>query len=251
MVHPGLTLTHMWRYPIKGMPGQALPATTLATDERLPGDRRHAFAESTAPLDFHRPAWLHKRHFAQYVRAPGMAAVAVDLQDEHVTLRAPGHDGVSAHSDDPEGRLATWLAGVLGRPPDSLRFVRASSGGFTDDQRPFLSILGAATMEALAGVGGRPVDPLRFRGNLLLDGLGPFGEFHLVGRTLTIGEVEIEVVERITRCVATTIEPATAERNLEVPLLLRRHFGHNDCGVFARVVRGGRVEVGIEARLGS
>lgn len=90
-----------------------------------------------------------------------------------------------------------------------------------------------------------PVDPRRFRANVLLGGLAPFEEFRLIGRRIASGDAVIEIAERIERCIATTVEPETGLRNIEIPLLLRRNFGHIDCGVFGRVVRGGRIAPGM------
>jgi uncharacterized protein YcbX len=49
---------------------------------------------------------------------------------------------------------------------------------------------------------------------------------------------------RIPRCAATSVNPETAQRDLTVPKALKQHFGHVDMGVYAEVVRGGRVAVG-------
>jgi hypothetical protein len=49
---------------------------------------------------------------------------------------------------------------------------------------------------------------------------------------------------RIPRCAATSVNPETAERDVTVPKALKQHFGHVDMGVYAEVVRAGRVAVG-------
>lgn len=239
------TIACLWRYPVKGLLGHDLPEATLVANERVPGDRVYAFAESDAPLDVDRPTWVPRRHFAQCARAPGMAAIRLDLDGDVIVLSTAGRDGVRAPADDPDGVLARWLEQALDRKPGSLRFVRAASGGFTDDERPFVSILGAGTMTSLTELAGMAVDPRRFRANVLLDGLAPFEEFELIGRRIVLGDAVIEIVERIERCIATTVEPETGLRTIEIPLLLRRNFGHIDCGVFGRVVRGGRIAPGM------
>ena len=49
------------------------------------------------------------------------------------------------------------------------------------------------------------------------------------------------MTERIDRCAATNVDPATGLRDLNIPLALRQHYGHIDCGVLLRVVRGGKI----------
>jgi len=52
------------------------------------------------------------------------------------------------------------------------------------------------------------------------------------------------VVSPITRCAATQVNPATAQRDLDIVAALGRAFGHINMGVYAEVVAGGEVAVG-------
>jgi hypothetical protein len=40
------------------------------------------------------------------------------------------------------------------------------------------------------------------------------------------------------------VNPQTAERDLKVPYLLRKHLGHMDMGVYVEVVEGGDLRAG-------
>ena len=84
----------------------------------------------------------------------------------------------------------------------------------------------------------------RFRGNVWLDGLAPFAEFDLVGREVRVGGAILRVRERITRCKATTVDPATGISDADTLGALAAGWGHQDFGVYAEVVEGGRVAVG-------
>ena len=91
----------------------------------------------------------------------------------------------------------------------------------------------------------QPVDPLRFRGNLYIDGLEAWGEMRWVGKEIAVGDaVRLKVVDPIGRCAATNVDPKTGVRDLNIPLTLRRGFGHSECGVYAKVVQGGVVKTG-------
>jgi uncharacterized protein len=59
-----------------------------------------------------------------------------------------------------------------------------------------------------------------------------------------VGEIGFRVAERTDRCAATNVDPASGVRDLNIPLTLRKAFGHIDCGVLLRVTRGGELEVG-------
>jgi hypothetical protein len=96
---------------------------------------------------------------------------------------------------------------------------------------------------------GRRLAMERFRGNVWLDGLDPWEEFGLVGRKLRIGGASVEVRERITRCKATTVDPDTGDSDADTLGALEANWGHQDFGVYAEVIAGGRVAVGDAAVL--
>ena len=56
--------------------------------------------------------------------------------------------------------------------------------------------------------------------------------------------VSLTVEDRIGRCAATNVDPATGQRDMTVPRDLLRGFGHDDCGIYARVTDGGAVGPG-------
>jgi len=92
---------------------------------------------------------------------------------------------------------------------------------------------------------GAELDARRFRGNLIIEAEA-WAEFDWLGRVITIGDVQLEVVKRIERCAATTVNPQTGERDQQVPLALRKNYGHADCGVYAIVRCDGMVRAGAE-----
>ena len=113
-----------------------------------------------------------------------------------------------------------------------------------DNEAPLLSIVNLASVDALSEAAGAPIDARRFRANLAVEGLGPWEEWGWVGRRLRLGEVELEVTERIERCRATEANPETGRREHDPVALLRRGWGHKDFGVYARVLTPGRTALG-------
>jgi uncharacterized protein YcbX len=82
-----------------------------------------------------------------------------------------------------------------------------------------------------------------------MEGLSAFEDHDWVGRRLRAGEAELEVIKPIERCVATHVNPDTAERDVDVCRGLWDHYGHRNCGIYTRVVKGGAVFPGDEIRL--
>lgn len=242
-------IDRIYRYPVKGLSAEPLAAVPVAPGEGLPLDRTFALALPETPFDPARPAWLAKRHFLMLMRDERLAELEV-AYDPSGRLRVAhaGRQVVDADTGSAAGRDAierffeTFMAGS---PPGRPRLVHARGHMFTDNPTPYVSLINLATVREIAShVGRATLDPLRFRANLYVDGLEPGAELGWVGQELTAGEVRFACAERIDRCAATNVDPATGTRDLNIPLALRKAYGHIDCGVLLRVLCGGRLETG-------
>jgi len=91
---------------------------------------------------------------------------------------------------------------------------------------------------------GVPVDPIRFRANIYFDGPSAWSEHDWIDSEIAIGAARLRVISPITRCAATQVNPATAERDLDIVAALGRSFDHTNMGVYAEVVAGGEIAVG-------
>lgn len=243
------TIARICRYPVKGLSAEDLPRVRVRAGEGLPLDRAFALARPAAPLDPARPQWLPKRHFLMLMRDERLAALQVAYDDEEgrLTIRQGGGVALAASVLTADGRDAierffeALMGPELGGRP---RLVRAPGQMFTDHSTPYLSLINLASVQELERALGRPVDPLRFRANLYVEGVPAWAELDWPGRMLGAGALRCRVAERIERCAATNVDPVSAERDLDIPLALRRTWGHIDCGVLLQVTQGGALAPG-------
>ena len=253
-----MRVEQLFRYPVKGLTAESLEEVFLAPGETIPHDRRFALAQGDSPFDEAAPRFLPKVNFACMMKNARVVLVraAFDPHDGTLSLAAEGHPPLSAATATAEGKaaLGDWLIRFLGeearhgeapdgtpRPP---RFTEAPGHAFTDQVRKGVSLINLASLHALEAAVGRRLDPLRFRANIYFTGLPAWAEFDWVGREVLLGGARLSVFKRTVRCPATRVDLATGERDLDVPKLLREHFGHADLGVHATVLEGGRVAVG-------
>ncbi len=245
------TIAAIHYYPIKGLNHQPLDEVALAAGQGLPGDRRFAIAHGASKFDPADPQWVAKRNFLVLMRNAKLATLesAYDDATGILTIKRNGKQVARGNITTPVGAglINQFFAAYMGEEAlGAPKLVQAQGISFTDVREDYVSLINLASVMDLERVARRPVDPLRFRGNLLVDGLDAWGEFELVGRTLTIGGARLRVVDRITRCAATEVNPATAERDINVPRLLTGGYGHCDCGIYAEVIDNGRIAVGDE-----
>lgn len=242
-------LDSIFRYPVKGLAPERLPAVDLVAGETIPGDRLYAIENGPSGFDPAAPAYFPKTQFLMLMRNERLAALKTrfDFAGHTLVITQDGVEVARASLREASGRaaieafFARYSADELRGPP---RVLTAPGHSFSDVARKVVSIINLASVADLSRIIGRPVDPMRFRGNLLVAGWPAWREFDLIDRTLAIGAVRLKVVKRIVRCAATNVDPATAARDMNIPKALMEAFGHADCGVYADVVGDGTIAAG-------
>jgi uncharacterized protein YcbX len=250
------TIAQIYRYPVKGLSAETLDRTMLAPGDCLPQDRRFAIALPTTRFDPERPEWLAKTHFVMLMRDEALAQLRTSFDPQSGVLTIADDSGIALRAciTEPAGcrEVADFLADFLGDAVEHpLRIVEAPGHAFADARRKpnatadrYVSLINRASIAALEEAVETPVDPLRFRANVYFDGLPAWRELDWIGSEIALGGARLRVVAAITRCAATAVNPATAERDLDVVAALRRHFGHNLMGIYAEVTEGGAIGVG-------
>jgi len=138
--------------------------------------------------------------------------------------------------------LAAELARRHGAPVELVHLDR----GIFDEAS--VSIVSESTVAAIAALANVPTDVRRFRPNLLLATDGPpFAEDGLVGGVLTFGAGPAAPAVCVTnpdeRCAMVNFDPDSAQSSPEVLKAIVRERG-NRAGVYATVIRRGRLQVG-------
>lgn len=244
-----ITITTIHRYPLKGLPGESLDSTTLEPGEGLPHDRRFAMAHGSTQFDPKNPQWLPKTNFLMLMKDEKLAQLRARFEPEagRLIIERGGKQVVCGTVTEPLGRtllnqfFASFMTGATRGAP---KLVEAAGHRFFDVPEKTVSIINLASVRDLERVARQTVDPLRFRANIYVEGLAPWQEFNWTERTIALGQSELEVVSRINRCAATNVNPATAERDLNILRLLKGGFGHVDMGIYTKVLSGGAVAVG-------
>jgi uncharacterized protein YcbX len=225
---------------VKSLAGE--DAEALWLDPRgVAGDRAHAlydvFKDEPRRLTIRQaPGMLRWR--AAYAEAPGAALRPDDVPLPIVT--GPGGErwewgapGLKEALSDDLGRAVT------------LRRDTALMQDLADS----VLVTTQATLDAVgAALGDGALDLRRFRTNvhLVLDGDAPaFAENDWEGRTITIGDVTLDLLHPCARCVIPTRDPDTAEKDPNILRWLARHR-EGLFGINARMRGGGsgRIAVG-------
>jgi uncharacterized protein YcbX len=88
-----------------------------------------------------------------------------------------------------------------------------------------LLVLSQGSIDDLSARVGRPLVVERFRPNLLIDGVAPYAED--AATRLTAGAMTFALTKACTRCIITTLDPATGERQDDEPLATLKRYRHD------------------------
>jgi hypothetical protein len=227
-----LRLAALHVYPVKSCRGIAVNEALL-TSAGLEHDREWMIVTPEG-------------RFVTQREVPRLALIETELDKDALTLAAPGAGrlvvplelsadvrqvtvwGDHCPAFDQGEPAARWLTELLGRPLCLVRFDpahrRLSNSTWTgrveapnrfSDGYPLLAI-SRASLDDLNARLPVPLPMDRFRPNLVLEGLPPYGE-DAIG-DLVAGDVRLRCVKPCTRCAITTTNQATAEVEGDEPL---------------------------------
>jgi uncharacterized protein YcbX len=233
MVSGAGTVALLRRYPVKSLSGEDLDE--LDVDARgVAADRLWAVRDPDGKLG----SGKSSRRFR---KMDGLLALAATYDGDVPVIVLP--DGNKVRGDDESVHRA--LSVHVGR---DVRLAREDDVPHFDDGP--VHVVTTSALAAVAAAHGSPVDVRHFRPNVVLD-TGPdagFPEDGWIGRRLVVGEVELEVVAPMPRCVMVTMPQVgvAGERDL---LRTVTDLHDTDFGVLAEVRRPGRIALGDAARV--
>lgn len=239
-----VSVTNLWRHPIKGIGREQLNSVALKVGKTMPWDRHWAIAHENAEIDFDAQEWAQCKNFLRAANAHQFMAVSSKYDEKTglITLQHAELPNLTVNPDHESTALIEWAKKISDpKKPMPARVFKALDRGLTDSGTASLSILSTASLDALSKATGAPLDQRRFRGNIWLDGMPAWKEFDWIGKKIRIGQVEFEVTKPVERCIATTVNPDTGVSDVETLKALRTNWGHIDFGVFGIVTKAGEI----------
>ncbi len=242
-------IANIYRYPIKGLTPEPLQSVELSPGQTLPFDRAYAIENGPGRFDPQAPRHLPKITFLMLMRDERLATLRAKFDDttQTLTIFRDGKQVARGQLATPLGRqlieqfIAAYMKTELRGAP---RIVHADGHSFSDVSAKCVHIVNLASAQEIGRTLGRPVDPLRFRANLYLEGVEPWAEFNWLDKEISVGPARLKVFARTQRCDATNVDPSTGARDMAIPAHLLRTWGHQDVGIYAKVLEGGNIAVG-------
>ncbi|ALJ18636.1 MOSC domain-containing protein [Microbacterium sp. No. 7] len=230
----------LFRHPVKGFTPEACDELVVQADGRVAGDRVLAFrfASAVTPESRDGLAYWPKSRGLALMDFPSLARLRVRY--DHTALRVTitddgGRTLVDAALDDQgRRRLEDAVTAFVADSPEASRLdaegvlpLRLVGDGrtsrFQDRPRGFVSLHGAASVQALDAAVPASVDDRRFRSNVVVTGTAPWDELGWSGR-VRVGDVLFDVQAPIARCTAIMANPDTGDRDARLLRVLTKEF---------------------------
>ncbi|UXX84796.1 MOSC domain-containing protein [Roseovarius pelagicus] len=240
----------LWRHPIKSHGREPLQSVQLTEGCALPWDRRWAISHEATRADG--TAWAECVNWTLASKVLALMAITAKSDEAAgtVTLSHPERPDITIDPDQDSVAFLDWIRPLM---PDnraqSTGIVRVPDVAMTDTDFQSVSVLNLGTSADLGMHMGMALSPDRWRCNIHIDGFAPWEENAWIGRTLRIGEAELEVREPIVRCRATTADPETGLADGDTLKALNANFSHQNCGVYTAVTKSGLIAIGDEVEI--
>lgn len=253
------TIQALFRYPIKGLTPERLRSIPLTPGHGVPHDRRFAITNGGWAFDPAQATPRPKTDYLMLLLHEDLAHLDARFDDVTNTVVVRSPDGSMAqaalHDTDALQAVADFVATHCGKPlPGRPRLIQHPELRFTDASvaspqlMHAISVINLASLRELERVAGITLDIRRFRANIYYNGLQPWEEHNWIGQDVGLGPITAHGLQRIRRCAATNVNPSTAQRDVGIPQLLLKHFGHTDLGVYLSVQSAGTLTLGDPVR---
>ena len=107
-----------------------------------------------------------------------------------------------------------------------------------------ISLININTIKDFEKKIGRKIQKERFRANFYIKDIDPWDEFNLINKKILINNSLFKVLKKIPRCSATNLVPNLDISDINIPLTLKKIYGHINMGVYLVPLTDGVVEVG-------
>ncbi len=214
----------LWRYPVKSLLGEKLDS--LHIDQRgVVNDRLYAIATPEGKF-------ASGKNTHRFRRLDGLFTMSATTDAETVSIKFP--DGTVFTNDSTN--IHEKLSKTLGQKVELSKENQIShfdAGSIHILTTGMLSKLQRLLPQA-------QIDERRFRPNIVVELFPDIPDDDLIGKTISLGEVELKINTKTERCRMITLQQGTLESRPELLKAVSKSFGLN-VGVYASVLKPGVV----------
>jgi len=128
---------------------------------------------------------------------------------------------------------------------NNINLLKDSMNPFFDTMpNKSISLINLNSIKDFESITNHKIEHERFRANIYVEDLDKWQERKLVGKVLSINDIQFRVIKEIPRCSATNIKPKTSDVNLNIPLNLKKIYNHINLGIYLDPLNDGKINKG-------
>jgi uncharacterized protein YcbX len=220
-------ISSLWCYPVKSLLGEKLDSLDI-NNRGVVNDRIYAISNKLGKFG-------SGKNTRRFKRIDGLFSLSSSSHEDGVSITFP--DGVVLSNKSQEIDLK--LTQFLGQEVNLTR--EREIPHFDDGSIHILTSNCLAKLQKL--LPHVAIDERRFRANIVISTSSNISDDDLVGKTITIGEVKLEVTHKTERCRMITLEQSDLDASPEIVKWVSKNYGLH-FGVYASVIKTGTISLG-------
>jgi len=237
--------------PIKSLSFQSLNSCLLKKDVGIEDNRIYAFSRNLnseeAALIEKDPNKIELINYLTLKNSPFLNRYNFNLDNENITIIKDGNEIITLPKNDREG-LSKKLLELEPKIPKPVYLLKNNQYPFFDTTHSekisnTISLINLNSIKDFESKINKTIEFERFRGNIYVKNLEAWKERLWIGKILKINDLEFQVLSHIPRCSATNLKINSEISDINLPIQLKKNYGHMDMGIYLIPLQDGQISI--------
>lgn len=238
--------------PIKSLSFQSAQTLIIKKDVGIEEDRIFAFSRGLNEVDARRiekePSDRELIHFLTLKNSPSLNKYDFKFENQSITIFKEDKE-IASYSIHEKENISKKLQELEPDLPIPTYLLKNQLFPFYDTTNSSnvsntISLINLNSVKDFSNKINKDIQLERFRGNIYVKNLDAFEERKWINKVISINNTQFKVLKNIPRCSATNLKINSSEKDINLPNMLRKIYGHIDMGIYLAPLENGQIKVG-------
>jgi len=228
-----MKIKSLWSYPVKSLLGESLQELNL--DLRgVVGDRSYAITNSKGKFGSGKTT-------RRFIRINNLFSLSASSENGFPSITFPNGDIVRVNSPTINEKLSEYFGQKLTIEKEN------KISHFDDGAIHIVTTSSLSNLQKLMG-STEKIDERRFRANIIIETPDNLTDNYLIGKTLHIGEVKLEIIKQTERCRMVSLAQFGLEKDKKILKTISQNMELN-FGIYAKALNPAIIKVGQKVKI--
>ena len=246
------TVAFTYLSPIKSLSFQSAQTLIIKKDVGIEEDRIFAFSRGLNEIDARRiekePSDRELIHFLTLKNSPSLNKYDFKFENQSITIFKEDKE-IASYSIHEKENISKKLQELEPDLPIPTYLLKNQLFPFYDTTNNSnvsntISLINLNSVKDFSNKINKDIQFERFRGNIYVKNLDAFEERKWINKVISINNTQFKVLKNIPRCSATNLKINSSEKDINLPNMLRKIYGHIDMGIYLAPLENGQIKVG-------